>query len=317
MTFGLTDMKIKLLTFQATDIDQHHKISLRTIRNYTHRAAWATQLLEPLRPFLQPLFTFIQATKDFEDSQLVLTPPLVKLVNAFLLKHWRHPAPESAEFRRPLPLAAAGDAGAKKLATGHSYTVGGWVGSPGITRKEDAWWWFAEDLMNYQDHPVAKEILACAGGLDGAPSAKVSPLELLTDYIILNNLITKIIGAGTSWTAPARTDNLGNQYIVTKHYTGRWPGAAILMAMASILLATGAYVELAHHPRERNAWADDLANLDTSGFNPQRRHRPFAANMRNEHSDFLAELLAKGRQLGLHDGKRARLPPPKPDSSAN
>ena len=68
---------------------------------------------------------------------------------------------------------------------------------------------------------------------------------------------------------------------------------------------------------ERNTWADDLANLDTSGFNPQRRHRPFEANMRNANMDFLAELLTKGRQLGLHDGKRARLPPPKPVSPAN
>ena len=39
-------------------------------------------------------------------------------------------------------------------------------------------------------------------------------------------------------TASGSTDNLGNAYVLTKHYTNRWPGAAILMEMGTILLGT-------------------------------------------------------------------------------
>ena len=78
------------------------------------------------------------------------------------------------------------------------------------------------------------------------------------------------------------------------------------MTMSNILIGTGAYVEITHHYRETNIWADDPANLDTTGFDPSKRYRPFLEHTDNKHLRLLRELLTAGRQLGLHDNKRKR-----------
>ena len=91
-----------------------------------------------------------------------------------------------------------------------------------------------------------------------------------------DDLQNRLQGAGlTSLASMAvtggSTDNLGNTYVLAKFYTQRWPGAAILMEIASLMLASDSYMAISHVPRERNTWADDLANLDITGFDPAKR----------------------------------------------
>ena len=99
------------------------------------------------------------------------------------------------------------------------------------------------------------------------------------------------------------TDNIGNVYVLAKHYTNRWPGAAILMELAAIMLETEAHMSIGHVPRERNIWADDLANLIIEGFDPAKRWDPI---QELGTTIVLDALLIYGRQLGFHLSKKER-----------
>ena len=45
--FGLTELKTQVLTQQALALDAQRTVRLDLVRKYTHRSAWAAQLLEP------------------------------------------------------------------------------------------------------------------------------------------------------------------------------------------------------------------------------------------------------------------------------
>ena len=60
-------------------------------------------------------------------------------------------------------------------------------------------------------------------------------------------------------------------------------------------------MSIGHVPRERNIWADDLANLQVAGFDPAKRWDPIGEM---EETIVLKDLLIYGRQLGLHLSKK-------------
>ena len=125
---------------------------------------------------------------------------------------------------------------------------------------------------------------------------------------MLKHLQARLQGAGFTCLATVSlteggTDNKGNTYILRKFYTNRWPSAAILMEAAAIMLTTESHMNIGHVPRERNQWADDLANFILDGFDPAKRWDPI-----QELGDtiVLVALLKYGRQLGFHLSKKER-----------
>ena len=298
-TYALTQEKKDELTRLGHTIDNDNYVALKNIRTYTHKAAWAVQVTEPLRPFLQPLFSFIHATKD-EPKHYRVTPPLmVRYVNRYLLTHWATKAPATGEFRRPLRQHSATDAGASL----GSKSIAGWTGVPGANRWDCEW--FAVDLLTVtgEERPDWLDDFLKQLYPGSQPSAASGALELLADLALLQHLKPRLQRAAFMSTAPASTDNLGNTYVLTKHYTNRWPGAALLMELSSILLETESHMTIRHEPRERNTWADDLANMHTAGFDPAKRW-DVLAELRD--TNVLADLLRYGRQLGLHLPKKER-----------
>ena len=67
------------------------------------------------------------------------------------------------------------------------------------------------------------------------------------------------------------TDNKGNSFAISKLYTGRQPGAAILRHMAVRLMQTGGKMKVKWVPRDHNVWADDLSKGHTQGFHSSMR----------------------------------------------
>ena len=107
--FFHTEIKRKMLRDLSIRIDQEKAVPIDVIRSYTHKAAWAVQISEPLRPFLQPLFGFIHATEDKKDHERVIPPDLIRFVNRFLQKQWASESPPSAESRRHLGISSASE----------------------------------------------------------------------------------------------------------------------------------------------------------------------------------------------------------------
>ena len=135
-------------------------------------------------------------------------------------------------------------------------------------------------------------------------TAASGAIELGGDLCILKHIERRIQNAGficvqtmSKESIPGQTDNSGNVYVLAKHYTNRWPGAALLMETAAIMLKTESHMSIGHEPRERNIWADQLANLIYDGFDQAKRWDPIAEL---EDTLVLGDVLTYGRQLGLH-----------------
>ena len=294
--FYHTEEKVKFLMTTTDQILNNRTVEVRHIRDFTYRAAWAVQILEPLRPFLQPCYTLVTATLEMKKHQPITIPAMTRYVISYIRDQWARRSKPSTEYRTPLPLSAATDAGASENAK----TCGGWVGPPGGARGDMEW--FAINLVDYLHLSWVKELLLQLYP-GSQPSAASGALELLADLFLLNHLRPKIHKSGVYSTATASTDNSGNSYVLAKHYTNRWPGAAILMEMAAILLETDAHMTVSHQPRERNVWADDLANFNFAGFDPEKRWDPIE-ELGN--TILLDDILRHGRELGLHLPKSAQ-----------
>ena len=300
--YALTQVKMVMLLDISKKIDSAETIAVEVIRSYTHKSAWAVQVSEPLRPFLQPLFHFIQATADMPPKARVIVPALCRFVNRFLAKHWGSQSPSSAEFRRLLGIASGTDAGASEQV---GRTIGGWCGPPRGNRWDMEWY-----SIRLEDHRYIPWVKALLDQL--YPGIQITAasgaLELAGNLIMMKHLEKRIQGGGIICQASVSmtsgsTDNIGNVYVLAKHYTSRWPGAAILMEIAAIMLQTESHMSIGHVPRERNEWADALANLITDGFDPAKRWDPIAEL---KETIVLSDLLIYGEQLGLHLPKKQR-----------
>ena len=157
--------------------------------------------------------------------------------------------------------------------------------------------WFSIRLEDHRDVPWVKELLIHLDTFTQITGAAPS-LELAGNMIMQKHLLKRLQNAG--WVClssisltDGQTDNQGNESILTKHYTNRWPGAAILMEIAATMLVTESHMSIGHVPRERSIWAD-------AGFDPAKRWDPVAEL---EDTLVLGDLLIYGKSLGLGCGQ--------------
>ena len=104
----------------------------------------------------------------------------------------------------------------------------------------------------------------------------VPGLELLGDGYYTEYLAERFPGGAGTHYAAATTDNEGNTYILTKHYTSTFPNMCLVMELTDRLTKADLYLRVEHRDRTHNEWADQLAGLDDTGFNPARRWTPTA-----------------------------------------
>ena len=68
-------------TITTTDqILNNNTVQVKHIRDFTYRAAWAVQIFEPLRPFLQPCYNLVTATLEMPKHQPITIPAMTKYV---------------------------------------------------------------------------------------------------------------------------------------------------------------------------------------------------------------------------------------------
>ena len=106
------------------------------------------------------------------------------------------------------------------------------------------------------------------------PQKFVPGLELTGDIYYTEYIAEKYPGAAGTHYAPATTDNEGNTYVITKHYTSTFPNCCLVMELTDRITRADLYLRVEHRDRTQNFWADQLAALDSTGFNPARRWDP-------------------------------------------
>ena len=104
----------------------------------------------------------------------------------------------------------------------------------------------------------------------------VAGCELYGDIRYTEYIGTRHPGTAGTHTASKNTDNKGNTYIISKHYTSKWPNAGLAMELTDRQLKYDLYLRVDHKDRSDNEWADQLANQDDTGFDPKKRWVPTA-----------------------------------------
>ena len=109
---------------------------------------------------------------------------------------------------------------------------------------------------------------------DDNPQRFIAALELLGDIHLVQLLGERYPGQGGTYGASGTTDNQGNMYIINKHYTQRYPNLCLCMELTDKLTQYDLYLRVEHRDRSHNEWADQLAGLDPTGYDPAKRFYP-------------------------------------------
>ena len=149
--------------------------------------------------------------------------------------------------------------------------VGGWEIAGGKSVAEAKWFSF-EVLRAEWPWVYAKE---------GDPQRVIAALELLGTLlcIILFDPLYAMSGKA-SCVLTGATDNKGNSYIVRKLASTKWPITSLLLELSEQLRRRRAILDLQWLPRDANAEADALTNLNFEGFTPGNRIEVKAAEIK-------------------------------------
>ena len=242
------------------------------------RLSFAFAALEPLRPFLAPLYTWSAAVSK-RCAKLSL-PKAVRLVLEFLramLEKGHNMSQVGSRERRCVEVFRT-DA----RAAGEEVYIGGWAVIDGKRTMDCRW--FSERLTRDNAPWVFTA---------GEPFRVISSLEMLATLagIVLFGLKSDVTG---SITCSAATDNLGNACVMKRLLTTSFPLAAFVMEIAARLLHHSAVLRLDWTPRLQNREADALTNGDFRGFDKAKRLR---FSLESFDSIIMQDMLSAGADL--------------------
>ena len=106
-------------------------------------------------------------------------------------------------------------------------------------------------------------------------------------------------------TLPAATDNRGNQFLLKKQSTTRWPLLLVNIQLSHLLRLSRLRLNLTWKPRSENELADQLTNDIFSSFSSERR---ISFNFEDLPLDLLCELWETKAQFD-RERKRVQLTP--------
>ena len=233
------------------------RVNLADFSAVLGRLSFAFAALEPLRPFLGPLYAWVGAVSD-RCARLAF-PKAVRLVMKYLLKMLEggHNLQSVGSKQRVYRELFRTDA----KADGESVCVGGWAVADGTDTM--ACRWFSEQLTR-ENAPWAF--------IAGEPFRAIASLEMLATLaaMVVFGLKTDARGAIM---CSAATDNLGNACVMKRLLTTKFPLVAFLLEIAARLILASAELRLDWTPRLQNREADALTNGDFRDFHPDRRVR--------------------------------------------
>ena len=212
--------------------------------------------LEYVRPFVAPLYAWSAAVGH---RGKVPIPWSVAFILTILSRRFRSKDRVASVFPRSSSLGTAFRADAK--AQGASVCVGGWECLQGRQPSEARW--FSVEL-NKTSAPWAFS--------RGEPFRTIASLELFATLLCIVAFGDQWPrGAGGSIMLRGITDNQGNQAVMSRLMTSKFPLVVILVELAAQLELRNIDLALDWVPRDQNEPADALSNGDFAMFDEKRR----------------------------------------------
>jgi hypothetical protein len=230
-------------------------IVIRELEGFLGRLGFSAQVLAHVRPYLAPLYAWCsQASKSHCSKLPVAIVIVLSWIGSVVSQRPVIPLRRTWVHRGELFRA---DAKAEK----NLITVGGWeVIDGGLSPRSR---WFSVDL-DMKSAPWAF--------WRGLPFRAIAALELYASLLCVMAFEDRLQGHGDAEVVmSATTDNLGNESIVKRNMTTRFPGCIVLLELSSQLARLGANLQLKWRRRDDNQEADDLTNKLFGKFCPERR----------------------------------------------
>ena len=231
---------------------------VRDLEGMVGRLGFTAQVLRHVKPFLAPLYAWIAISSRSHCSKV---PVAIKLVLIWIAKLVRikHVIP-----MRRITTSVGEIFRTDAKAEGSTVVVGGWEVIGGELTPDSRW--FSVQL-SVDSAPWAFH--------RGQPFKTISALELfgtLLGICAFRDRLTDTRDAIVSFTGA--TDNQGNESVVHRGLTTKYPLCLVFMEVAAQLEDLNAELDLCWRRRDSNQEADDLTNAEFKSFNPERRVHP-------------------------------------------
>ena len=280
---GLSERRARWLVDWSIKTVKDRIIAVRECRAALGRFAFSAILLRHLLPYLGPFYAWVAA---LGDGAVLPLPAALMILLKWMGEQVQQKSLVNLRLTKPRRMQKSFLADAK--ADGEEVCIGGYmVDSNDPSNTKEAKWYSIQ--LNRQNCPWAFV-------KQGQAFRCIAALELLATLMSLI-LLCPVNEETTEaeMAMEAFTDNLGNEGLVVKNLTSKFPLYLILLELTEQLKYRKVQLELTWIPRERNQAADDLSNGKFDLFSPQNR---VLADLSTVQWLVLPELLAQAEDLG-------------------
>ena len=280
LAMGLSELRAEWLCRWMRSVEERKEVSDIEFAAGLGRLSFASLALPWERPLLGPLFAWSSAVWGTRGK---LRVPWIIL----MLMRWITRKLERGQRLEEVgPPTAARAPGIKiwtdAKATDDEAWIGGWLQSDEDTKKCA---WFSERVEPWMAPWLKMK--------KGNPKRVIAALEMLATLVA----VKLWLGDGTQNLCvhtEAFTDNRGNEFILKKGMSTKFPIALLVIEVSETLRCLGATADLKWIRRDENQRADDLTNQDYHAFEMSKRIRVTKENCRWV---VLGELLPESEEL--------------------
>jgi hypothetical protein len=257
---GLSERRTDWLCNWADNAAKAGIVEARELRSALGRFAFSGTLLRFLLPFLGPLYSWAALLPDGAAWPL---PAALIIILRWISKKIR--SKPLVGLKHPVVINSKVNFKADAKAEGDSVVVGGFESVDGVDLSLSRW--FSVTLSPttapwaFVKHGEAYRVIAA--------------LELFATLLCVMLFAPDNKHEGSVViTMPGVTDNQGNEALIVKNMTSKFPLFLVLMELTEQLQNRRLTVDLAWTPRETNQDADDLTNGKFNKFSPSLRIKP-------------------------------------------
>lgn len=280
LSMGLSERRAQWLCEWMRSVEERKEVTDVEFAAGLGRLSFASLALPWERPLLGPLFSWSSAV--WGTKGLLRVPWVVLVVMRWITRKLEQGQRLEEVKRRPLETPGGWKIWTDAKATEEDAWIGGWLQVGSDTKKCP---WFSEKVEAWMAPWLRVK--------KGNPKRVIAALELLATLVAIK-LWLKDDGGRLQMHTEAFTDNKGNEFILKKGMSTKFPIALLVIEVGETLRKRSATADLKWVRRDDNQRADDLTNEEFKEFCEERRVRVTRENCKWE---VLDELLPESEQL--------------------
>ena len=265
MEMGLSERRAEWLCRWLISLVDRKEVGDQEFAAGLGRLSFAALALPWERPLLGPLFSWSSAIRG---SKGLLRIPWVVLVVAKWIRRKMSTGLRMEKVVRPTNLhRKTFKVWTDAKATDEAAWIGGWLQEDDDPKKCQ---WFSERVESW--------MAPWLGVRGGNPKRVIAALELLASMVAIK-IWSKRLGGDFQVRTEAFTDNAGNEYIVKRGMSTKFPITLLIIELNEVLRTEGITATLSWIRRDENQLADDLTNEEFSKFDMEMRVRVTRDNL--------------------------------------